>query len=77
MAVYTPPERRTSANVRPVPNPGDLMMVSVLLRLKASGLLDDYPNFFAYVARGEARPPTSVPLRLNWRLTRESNRQGD
>jgi glutathione S-transferase len=35
---------------------GDLMMVSVLLRLKASGLLDEYPNLSVYVARGEARP---------------------
>ena len=35
---------------------GDLMMVSVLLRLKSSGLLDDYPNLAGYVARGEARP---------------------
>jgi glutathione S-transferase len=35
---------------------GDLMMVAVLLRLKASGLLDEYPNLAAYVARGEARP---------------------
>src|SRR5215475_8690692 len=35
---------------------GDLMMVSVLLRLKASGLLDEFPNLCAYVARGEARP---------------------
>jgi glutathione S-transferase len=35
---------------------GDLLMVHVLLRLKASGMLDDYPNLFAYVARGEARP---------------------
>jgi len=35
---------------------GDLMIVSVLLRLKASGLLDEYPNLSAYVARGEARP---------------------
>jgi glutathione S-transferase len=35
---------------------GDLMMVSVLLRLKASGILDDYPNLAAYVAGGEARP---------------------
>ena len=34
----------------------DLMMVSVLLRLKASGMLDEYPNLSAYVARGEARP---------------------
>jgi glutathione S-transferase len=35
---------------------GDLIMVSVLLRLRASGLLDEYPNLSAYVARGEARP---------------------
>ncbi len=35
---------------------GDLMMVSVLLRLKASGLLDEYPTLSAYLARGEARP---------------------
>ena len=35
---------------------GDLMMVSVLLRLKPSGLLDTCSNLAAYVARGEARP---------------------
>jgi glutathione S-transferase len=35
---------------------GDLMMVSVLLRLRSSGLLDEFPNLSAYVARGEARP---------------------
>ncbi len=35
---------------------GDLMMVSVLLRLKSSGLLGDYPKLAAYLARGEARP---------------------
>jgi glutathione S-transferase len=35
---------------------GDLMMVSVLLRLRASGLLDEFANLAAYVARGEARP---------------------
>ncbi|MBY0280464.1 glutathione S-transferase family protein [Candidatus Binatia bacterium] len=35
---------------------GDLMMVSVLLRLRSSGLLDEFPNLRAYVARGEARP---------------------
>jgi glutathione S-transferase len=35
---------------------GDLLMVSVLLRLKLSGILDGYPNLAAYVARGEARP---------------------
>ena len=32
------------------------MMVSVLLRLKSSGILDEYPNLAGYVARGEARP---------------------
>lgn len=35
---------------------GDLLMVSVLLRLKPSGLLFEFPSLAAYVARGEARP---------------------
>ena len=35
---------------------GDLVMVSVLLRLRSSGLLDEYPTLAAYVARGESRP---------------------
>jgi glutathione S-transferase len=35
---------------------GDLMMVSVLLRLRPSGILDEFPVLAAYVARGEARP---------------------
>jgi glutathione S-transferase len=35
---------------------GDLMMVHALLRLKPSGMLDDYPKLAAYVGRGEARP---------------------
>lgn len=35
---------------------GDLQMVSVLLRLRGSGILDGYQNLSAYVARGEARP---------------------
>ncbi|WP_174287380.1 glutathione S-transferase family protein [Sphingomonas bacterium] len=35
---------------------GDLMMVSVLLRLRMSGILDAHPTLAAYVARGEARP---------------------
>lgn len=35
---------------------GDLMMVSVLRRLHASGILNEYPNLHAYVRRGEARP---------------------
>lgn len=35
---------------------GDLMMVSVLLRLKPAGILDEFPKLAAYAARGEARP---------------------
>jgi len=35
---------------------GDLLMVEVLKRLRMSGMLDEYPNLAAYVARGEARP---------------------
>jgi len=35
---------------------GDLMMVSVLLRARPSGLLTEYPRLDAYVSRGEARP---------------------
>ena len=35
---------------------GDLMMIAVLLRLKPSGVLDEFPTLSAYVARGEARP---------------------
>jgi glutathione S-transferase len=35
---------------------GDLMMVAVLLRLKPSGMLNEYPTLAAYAARGEARP---------------------
>ena len=35
---------------------GDLLMVSVLLRLRSSGILDKFPILAAYVGRGEARP---------------------
>jgi glutathione S-transferase len=35
---------------------GDLLMVTVLRRLDASGMVKDYPNLAAYVARGEERP---------------------
>ncbi|QAY76459.1 glutathione S-transferase family protein [Sphingosinicella sp. BN140058] len=34
----------------------DLLVVTVLRRLESSGLLPDYPNLVAYIARGEARP---------------------
>jgi glutathione S-transferase len=35
---------------------GDLLMVTVLRRLASSGLLGDYPELTAYIARAEARP---------------------
>ena len=35
---------------------GDLLMVNVLRRLGSSGLLEEFQNLAAYVARGEARP---------------------
>ncbi len=35
---------------------GDLLMVTVLRRLEGSGILDQYTNLSAYVARGKARP---------------------
>jgi glutathione S-transferase len=34
----------------------DLLMVLVLRRLEGTGILEEYPNLSAYVARGEARP---------------------
>jgi glutathione S-transferase len=37
-------------------NAGDLMLAAVLFRSRVSGILDQYPNLLAYVARGEARP---------------------
>ncbi|WP_421925937.1 glutathione S-transferase family protein [Neoaquamicrobium sediminum] len=35
---------------------GDLLMVQVLRRLGGSGILDDYPNLSAYIARAQSRP---------------------
>lgn len=35
---------------------GDLMVIDVLRRLSSSGLIGEFPNLAAYVARGEARP---------------------
>ena len=49
---------------------GDLMMVSVLLRLRASGLLDDYPNLATYVARGEARPAYKRAFAAQWEINK-------
>jgi glutathione S-transferase len=35
---------------------GDLLMVTVLMRLKATSLVEEFANLAAYVARGQARP---------------------
>jgi glutathione S-transferase len=47
---------------------GDLMMVSVLLRLRASGLLDEFPKLAAYVARGKARPAYERAFAAQWAI---------
>jgi glutathione S-transferase len=49
---------------------GDLMMVHVLLRLRLSGLLDEFPNLAAYVARGEARPAYQRAFADQWAINK-------
>ena len=45
---------------------GDLLMVSVLLRLRPSGLLSEFSTLAAYVARGEARPAYQRAFAAQW-----------
>jgi glutathione S-transferase len=47
---------------------GDLLMVSVLLRLRRSGLLEEFPKLAAYVARGEARPAYERAFAAQWAI---------
>jgi glutathione S-transferase len=47
---------------------GDLMMVSVLLRLRSSGILNEFSNLAAYVARGEARPAYERAFAAQWAI---------
>jgi glutathione S-transferase len=47
---------------------GDLMMVSVLLRVRPSGLLDEFPRLAAYVSRGEARPAYKRAFAAQWAI---------
>ena len=56
---------------------GDLMMVSVLLRLKSSGILGEYRNLAAYVARGEARPAYKRAFDAQLALNTASQRPAD
>ncbi len=44
------------------------MMVSVLLTLRPSGLLDEFSNPAAYVARGEARPAYERASAAQWAI---------
>lgn len=55
---------------------GDLMMVSVLLRLRASGLLDEFAGLAAYVARGEARPAYQRAFAAQWAVNSGKSRGG-
>lgn len=45
---------------------GDLMMISVMLRLRPSGILDEHPSLAAYVARDEARPAYRRAYAAQW-----------
>jgi glutathione S-transferase len=55
---------------------GDLMMVSVLLRLRPSGLLGESPTLAAYVARGEARPAYKRAFAAQWAINAGSPQVG-
>jgi glutathione S-transferase len=52
---------------------GDLIMVSVLLRLRPSGILDEFPKLAAYVARGEARPAYGRAFAAQWAFNNPEN----
>ncbi|PSD46581.1 glutathione S-transferase [Stenotrophomonas maltophilia] len=51
---------------------GDLMLVSVLLRLKSSGLLDEYPKVAAYVGRATQRPAYQRAFAAQLQVFRQS-----
>ncbi|KQY52302.1 glutathione S-transferase family protein [Lysobacter sp. Root494] len=56
---------------------GDLMMVSVLLRLRPSGILDEFPALAAYVARGEARPAYQRAFAAQWAVNAAGSQAGN
>ncbi|APO95856.1 glutathione S-transferase family protein [Xanthomonas vesicatoria] len=47
---------------------GDLLMISVLIRIRLTGLLDAFPNLQAYVARGEGRPAYQRAFAAQWAI---------
>ncbi|MCP5382932.1 MAG: glutathione S-transferase family protein [Kordiimonadaceae bacterium] len=54
---------------------GDLMMITVLRRLKNSGLLEEYMNLFEYVSRGEARPAFRRAFSAQLEVFKESQKE--
>jgi glutathione S-transferase len=52
---------------------GDLMMVSVLLRLRPSGILDELPELADDVARGKARPAYGRAFAAQWAFSNPEN----
>ena len=55
-------------------NAGDLLMVGVLFRSKGLGVLEQFPNLSAYVARGEARPAFQRAFAAQLAVFNQSNR---
>ncbi|HEU4664111.1 MAG TPA: glutathione S-transferase family protein [Dokdonella sp.] len=53
---------------------GDLLMIGVLMRVTSSGLLDEFPNLAAYIARGEARPAFQRAFAAQWAVFANSVR---
>lgn len=47
---------------------GDLMMVSVLMRLEDEAILEAFPNLSAYLARARARPAFERAFEAQWRV---------
>ncbi|MEA9898901.1 glutathione S-transferase family protein [Xanthomonas campestris pv. raphani] len=47
---------------------GDLLMASVLLRIRQTGLLDAYPQLLAYLARAEQRPAYQRAFAAQWAI---------
>ncbi len=56
---------------------GDLMMAHVLLRLRPSGMLDEFPNLAAYVARAEARPAYQRAFAAQWAINNPARHVGN
>ncbi|MBB4594766.1 glutathione S-transferase family protein [Xanthomonas cannabis] len=47
---------------------GDLLMISVLIRIKLTGLLDGFANLQDYVTRGEQRPAYQRAFAAQWAI---------